>query len=541
MFVRNKPGNVPGTTTRVFSPPITYKRLWKEFERKDECCFVWTIGKYALGEFTLDEYLNGVLDHLRKDGPRHTYDDRPGRLLQLLHCDYVSGVVKRLMFEPDFHPLSHNGSSTSPAWQTSLIWKTETEQLKKLCKAVFQSEDRADLLNCIQEVDGGASILEYSSPYIMDLLAIIAYSCRKVDVLEYLLTVPPPPTTTFDRMEAAQVEDRVDEVRHFQHSPYDPTNAEMEMRLWAAIMSSGWLHAPVSEYQAFLVSSLLGFLNRKVEPRSRDSAYAGAFIHALRDFGIVPWPETVSGYLSGLAGQHLGPNEVAVPCTAAQADLLFSVFPAASIPRGPHRAPTPTSSAPPSPADPPSPAGTPPTPRWGSPSDTDSEPSRPPSPPYRPQRPPAPPGGNPLWERGESMTLLLALSTWPVDDPLRLTLARAFLDAGADPNDRAPDLGGVAHGLGEDDPGRYPMHSPLRRAAGRGDAEMVRLLLERGARDGRPGRGPVSRNAAATARRHRFPECSRLIEQWDYERGRPSWEEDGGPSSTMGPGASQGG
>ena len=113
MYVYEKQGDAPGMKVRAFNPPHGYKRLWKELERKEECCFVWTIGKYAIGDISLDEYLDRILDHLYKDGARHTYDDKPGRLYELLACDYVSGAVKRLMFEPDLQLLSQDGRLAS--------------------------------------------------------------------------------------------------------------------------------------------------------------------------------------------------------------------------------------------------------------------------------------------------------------------------------------------------------------------------------------------------------------------------------------------
>lgn len=84
-------------------------------------CIARTAAQLALQEISLDVYLDRMLAHLRKNGPRHLpWDERPREVwpeddLAPYHLvDLVGGVVKGIMWGLGFEGLDRDGIFTCP-------------------------------------------------------------------------------------------------------------------------------------------------------------------------------------------------------------------------------------------------------------------------------------------------------------------------------------------------------------------------------------------------------------------------------------------
>lgn len=72
-------------------------------------CFAWTVAKYALGQFSLEEYFDRLVDHLRRDAVRHSFDKAKSKIEDLLRVDLIGGAIKCLMLNRSFPRLSDQG------------------------------------------------------------------------------------------------------------------------------------------------------------------------------------------------------------------------------------------------------------------------------------------------------------------------------------------------------------------------------------------------------------------------------------------------
>lgn len=91
--------------------------LRRELEDESETCFIHLAAKFALGRITLDEYLDGVLAHLRKPSQaKHKFDVLSmelwpeNDLWPLTTSDIFAGSVRSLMWSPSFTPFEDEGT-----------------------------------------------------------------------------------------------------------------------------------------------------------------------------------------------------------------------------------------------------------------------------------------------------------------------------------------------------------------------------------------------------------------------------------------------
>ena len=100
-----------GTLTR----PDEESPLLPEYDRPDVTCFLWTAARHAVGEISLEEYLEELLSHLIEGARGHEFDlnevDRVYYLKALSEIDVVATSVKAWMLDPDFKPISVAGES----------------------------------------------------------------------------------------------------------------------------------------------------------------------------------------------------------------------------------------------------------------------------------------------------------------------------------------------------------------------------------------------------------------------------------------------
>ena len=90
--------------------------LKKELKDESETCFIHLAANFALGKITLDEYLDGVLAHLRKSSQaKHKFDVLSmelwpeNDLWPLTTSDIFAGSVRALMWSPSFTPFEDKG------------------------------------------------------------------------------------------------------------------------------------------------------------------------------------------------------------------------------------------------------------------------------------------------------------------------------------------------------------------------------------------------------------------------------------------------
>lgn len=129
----------------------------------------------------------------------------------------------------------------------------DAEQLKALCLLFYRETVPAELQRLV-ELDIGAALASLP-PWIIDILGIIAYARRHVDVLEHLVKEDLRASTTraktsFYLIGAAILSSRQAPSTTFQHSPNTPHNRELEWRLWTALLNAepgAWPHYPLAE------------------------------------------------------------------------------------------------------------------------------------------------------------------------------------------------------------------------------------------------------------------------------------------------------
>ncbi|KAL2694797.1 hypothetical protein Neosp_001384 [[Neocosmospora] mangrovei] len=220
--------------------------LKKELKDESETCFIHLASNFALGKITLDEYLDGVLAHLRKSSQaKHKFDVLSmelwpeNDLWPLTTSDIFAGSVRALMWSPSFTPFEDK------EWQclrglASLAWNLDDTDK-------FQTTAREQGLD-----------LSSLSPEAADLLLVICYCRRHVKLLEHLVhTIQPPAESSFDRLPFYAIEARTDSWSDTaQHSPKKPENVAIEIQIWTLLLNSSWVHDPVDENVAGGMTSL---------------------------------------------------------------------------------------------------------------------------------------------------------------------------------------------------------------------------------------------------------------------------------------------
>jgi hypothetical protein len=296
----------------------------------------------------------------------------------------------------------------------------------------------------------------------MDILGIIAYARRHVDVLEHLVkhhrASSTRAKTSFDLLGTAVLSSRQGPSVIFQHSPNTPHNREVEWRLWTALLNAdpgAWLHYPLLEVKnaAGLPAGLYHGLHWLADYWAKDhqlraSPAFAEFLRALSARGVVLGAVTVSRFLSVTEGTSLnfakgGPF---VPVGAAAARTMLDCFPVEH-------------------------------------SLSDDYPA------------------------ADSAEMALPITQWPTDNPDRLVVMQILLQQGLAVDGKIADYGwGPMAGRSEE----QMQDTCLIKAAGRGDIEMVELLLGHGA--GRDVQGAHGHTAAQRARDRGHVEIADYLE-----------------------------
>ncbi|KAI0838517.1 hypothetical protein F5Y06DRAFT_296594 [Hypoxylon sp. FL0890] len=298
--------------------------IQEELEQTNEECFAWATAKHALGYITLEEYFERLIDHIREGGASHTWDESNSNIAHVLQADLIAGAFKYRMLNRNLGRLSH----------------ADSEQLKTLCLIFYREAEIADLQRRAESDIGVA--LASLPPWIVDILGIIAYARRHVDVLEHLVkhcrASSTSAKTSFDLISAVVISSRQAPSITFQHSPNAPQNRELEWRLWTALLNAepgAWLHYPLHETtSAGLPVGLYHGMHWLADHWADDhqlraSPTFAKYLHALSVRGVILCPNTISRFLSVTEGTSFnftkgGPF---VPVSAALARTMLDYFP----------------------------------------------------------------------------------------------------------------------------------------------------------------------------------------------------------------------
>ncbi|KAJ9157851.1 hypothetical protein NKR23_g744 [Pleurostoma richardsiae] len=417
-----------------------FYEIQEELDKQDEMCFVRTVAQFFLHEITLEDYFDRLIGHLEAGSARHTFDKaKSTKLENLLKVDLISGAFKSLMLNRSFRRLqtivTHDLSSDSA-------------KFKGLCVLTYGIKDVEDLR---REAAAANAALESLPPRWVDILAVIAYARRHVAVLQHLVTYPAPSTkSTFDLLGQLITSSRQHPSMDFQHSSDSAENKLIEIRIWTTLLqASGWIHYPMTNSSESLYYGLPLLMGFQREPELRASSEVEKLCAVFSGIGFVLSVNVISIFLSIKDGSSWHFQEGIVPCSLAQATMLFSYFPLSVV---------------------------------------------------------AANNANGRLGRGDSATLTLPVTLWDEENPDRLVVMRMLLEQGCDPNDKIFNGGWTQHmTAGQRD-------TALHLAAERGDGPMVDLLLEFGARGDLTGSGGVGDTPAARARAHRHPRIAARIE-----------------------------
>ncbi|GJC84624.1 hypothetical protein ColLi_07462 [Colletotrichum liriopes] len=233
------------------------KEISNEFADVTETCFVRLATRYAVGDLTLSDYLDGVLSHLKQNATKHKWDTSPEDISDFLELDLFVGAVKARSLDPTFVPLG----------QETRSWNADAPaEFDRLCQ-----EDQIDIRALL--------------PEIADLILVICYARRHTNLFRHLIGLfpGPPSRSTFDLLNEMLLQPRTaywTVIR--QHSPKRQSNSADEISLWTDVLKFGWIHDPVNaETQRFLQHGI-----RSQDPRAErdDSVMFGT--QKLRDFHV---------------------------------------------------------------------------------------------------------------------------------------------------------------------------------------------------------------------------------------------------------------
>ncbi|KAI1381036.1 hypothetical protein F4677DRAFT_405663 [Hypoxylon crocopeplum] len=418
--------------------------IQEELERADEECFGWATARHALEYITLEEYFDRLIDHIREGGVRHTWDKSNSNIAHVLQVDLIAGAFKSRMLKRNLGKLSHE----------------DGEQLKALCLLVYREAVVAELQRRI-ELDIGVTLASLP-PWTVDILGIIAYARRHVDVLEHLVkhyrASLTRAKTSFDLIGVAIISSRQGPSMTFQHSANTPHNRELEWRLWTALLNAepgAWLHYPLQQTTnaAGLPAGLYHGMHWLADYWANDhhlraSPAFSEYLRALSTRGVVLGAVTISRFLSVTEGTSInfakgGPF---VPVGAASARTMLECFPLED-------------------------------------SLSDDYPG------------------------GDSAELALPITQWPADNPDRLVIMEMLLEQGLVVDGKLTDYGwGSMAGRAEE----QLQDTCLIKAAERGDTDMVDLLLRHGAN--RDVQGAHGHTAAQRARDKGHTEIADYLE-----------------------------
>ncbi|KAK1841483.1 hypothetical protein CCHR01_15878 [Colletotrichum chrysophilum] len=291
---------------------------WPEFEVKNEfsdtteTCFVRLAAQFAAGELDLPGYMDGVLSHLQKNGPRHKWDvPVKNGIANFMELDLFAGAVKRWFLEPSFVPLE----------------KEDISSFKDLAILAWTVNDPAGFVRRCQQTGLDPKSL---TPELADLLLVLCYCRRHIALFAHLIrTCPdPPPQTTFDAVERHVLHNtRVDPYKTlFQHSPKAITNSSDEVTLWTEILKSRWLHDPIdgekSQFLAIQVGAMGIYTKETDGSAAMGTPKAKAYLIALAQRGVY--------YDLPSAGRFLASCK-----SVTQAREFLAIFPPEKMKHGP--------------------------------------------------------------------------------------------------------------------------------------------------------------------------------------------------------------
>ncbi|OTA63985.1 hypothetical protein K449DRAFT_380921 [Hypoxylon sp. EC38] len=404
----------------------------EEMEQADEECFGWATAKHALGYITLENYFDRLIDHIQEGGARHTWDKSNSNVDDVLEVDLIAGAFKSRMLKRNLGRLSH----------------ADGEQLKALCLLFYREAVVTELQRCV-ELDIGVTLASLS-PWIIDILGVIAYARRHVDVLEHLVknyrASSTNAKTTFDLVGATIISSRKGPSTTFEHSTNTSYNRERECRLWTALLNAepgAWIHYPLRQITnaAGFPAGLYYGLHCLADYWAHDHQFRASptfaeYLQSLRARGVVLHIGAISRFLSVTEGSNFnftkgGPF---IPVGAGPARTMLDCFPL-------------THSL--------------------------SEDER----------------------SGDSAQLALPITQWPTDNPDRLVVMEMLLEQGLVVDGKIGDY--ILESMGPKTEEQL-QDTCLIMAAERGDTDMVDLLLRYGA--GKDVQGAHGHTAAQRAR-----------------------------------------
>ncbi|KAI8275365.1 hypothetical protein K4K60_008710 [Colletotrichum sp. SAR11_57] len=303
------------------SGPIVRLELpndWPEFEVKNEfsdtteSCFVRLAAQFAASELDLSGYMDGVLSHLQKNGPRHKWDvPVKNGVANFMELDLFAGAVKRWFLEPSSVPLE----------------KENIFRFKELAILAWTVSDPGEFDRRCQQTGLDLNSL---TPELADLLLVVCY-CRRHTALfaHFIKSFPgPPPQTTFDAVDSHVLYNtRLDpNTTLFQHSPKAITNSSDEITLWTEILNSCWLHDPIDgEKEQFLAIQVgaMGIYTKETDgSAAMGTPKANVYLVALAQRGLY--------YDLPSAGRFLASCK-----SVAQAREFLAIFPPEKMKHGP--------------------------------------------------------------------------------------------------------------------------------------------------------------------------------------------------------------
>ncbi|KAK1832987.1 hypothetical protein QBC39DRAFT_347332 [Podospora conica] len=376
-------------------------------------CYLHTVAQFFLERIDLDEYFGRLIRHLEVDATLHRFDNpRAYKIAELLDVDPIAGAIKSQMMNKNFTRLN----------------STEASMLKDLCLMTYRTDDPDAL--CQQATDAGAP-LESLPPRWLDVLAVIAYARRHLDVLRLLVTHPAPqPRSTFDLLgRSPPTRLASPNPMYFEHSSLEEGRRLCEMRAWTILLQSkgGWIRLPIPRGVHTLHHGLLCYvLSFEEEPGLRAHPDVEELCRAFNAAGIAP---TSDGLCRLLSIQTMNFAEVPrgiKPCPLAQAKMFIECFPLAKVAAAESKS-----------------------------------------------------GRSKKLSPGSSAKVLMPITQWPKNNRDRLGVMRLLLEDGYDPSDKMSNNGWELSFMMKSR--RKIFDTPLHQAAERGDDQMIKLLLEFGA------------------------------------------------------------
>lgn len=286
----------------------------------------------------------------------------------------------------------------------------DTIKFKALCIQAYQVDSSVDLR---QKADELRLPLRSLSTRLLNILVVLAYARRHVDLVQHLSTYPAPPRSTFDTFGPLFLSSRLGGSFLYGHSVDCPNIRVAEWKMWIALLRSDWIHYPLDESTSGLYVGITTLIDEMKDiPELRSSPYLEELCELMSKHDIVPSPHIVSRFLS-ITSAHIMAFPYGIqPCSLDQANMILSHFPVHRMIRGK---------------------------------------------PYS----------------GASADLALPITYWGQDNRDRLVVMKMLLDQGIDPNESFHH-GGMP-------PPAPTRDTALHRAAGLGDMQIVKLLLEHGA------------------------------------------------------------